>query len=222
MTRMTRRTFSLSAILVLALAVAALPAGVRAAQAENADNLAALEASSRSFIDTLATDAINALTDADIPRDERIASFRALFNERFAVHTIVRFVIGRHWNKATEDEKTEFLGLFERLMIETYVDRFSQYSGVTLETVRAVADKETRASVQSRLIRPDPSQPPVRVDWVVGAKGDVMKVIDMSVEGASVAQTLRADFASIIRQRGAGVAGLIDALKEKLAQIDAG
>lgn len=217
---MTRRAFTFALLLTVAAALTA-PGQARADESAVA-NMAALETSSMTFVDTLAKDAINSLSDPSIARADRVASFRSLFHERFAVHTIVQFVLGRHWKKASDAEKDEFLTLFERLMIETYVDRFAQYADVKLEPVRAVADRETRASVQSKLIRPDPSQPPVRVDWLIGAKGDVMKVIDMSVEGASVAQTLRADFASIIRQRGTGVTGLIEALREKLAAIDAG
>jgi len=184
-------------------------------------DMAAMESSSTQFVEALATDALSALTDPEIPRDIRVKQFRVLFNERFAVTTIGRFVLGRHWKDATKEEQDEYLALFETLMVRTYVDRFEQYSGETLEMVRAVADKDTRATVQTKLIRPDISKPPVRMDWVIGAKGDEMKVIDVAVEGTSMAQTLRADFASIIRQKGTGLTGLIEALKDKLKSIEA-
>ena len=184
-------------------------------------DMATMESTSTVFVEDLAKDALAALTDPETPRDVRVERFRILFGERFAVSTIGRFVLGRHWKNASKDEQEEYISLFETLMVRTYVDRFEQYSGETLEIIRAVADKETRATVQTKMIRPDVSKPAVRMDWLIGAKDDVMKVIDVSVEGTSMAQTLRADFASIIRQKGTGISGLIEALKEKLKSIEA-
>ena len=206
------RRLVLAAFVLGILSILTAGAGSRMAHAD----MAALESSSTVFVKELADDALSALTNPDTPRDERVERFRKLFSERFAISTIGRFVLGRHWKNASKEEQDEYLGLFETLMVQKYVDRFEQYSGETLEILRAVADKETRATVQTRLIRPDASKPAVRMDWLIGTKEDVMKVVDVSVEGASMAQTLRADFASIIRQKGAGVSGLIETLKEKL------
>ncbi|MDP6403471.1 MAG: N-acetylneuraminate synthase family protein, partial [SAR202 cluster bacterium] len=46
-----------------------------------------------------------------------------------AVETIGQFVLGRYWRKATEAERREYLKLFEDLIVETYVDRFTKYTG---------------------------------------------------------------------------------------------
>ncbi len=60
---------------------------------------------------------------------------------------------------------------------------------------------------------------PVRVLWRVRAYGDTMKILDVIVEGASMSQTLRSDFGSIIRQKGGKVSGLLDVLRVKTAAL---
>ncbi len=58
--------------------------------------------------------------------------------------------------------------------------------------------------------------------WRVRAYGDdTMKVLDVIVEGASMSQTLRSDFGSIIRQKGGKVSALLDVLRAKTASLKA-
>lgn len=202
------------------LIVFAAAAGVLAAAPHHAraGNEAALEQASLRFVQALADDAIARLTDAETPRETRVRHFRALFRERFAVQLIGRFVLGRHWRKASTAQQTEYLALFEELMIQRYVDRFASYSGETLELGAAAVEKPTRIKVRSRILRPDASKDPVEVEWVIGMKDGASKVLDVYIAGVSMALTLRADFGSIMRSDG--VPGLIQALKDKITELN--
>ena len=110
----------LIAAFVLALAVAT------AAPAARADSH--LDASTK-FISDLANEAIETLTDKSNTSEERRDKFRKLFRDGFAVNGIARFVAGRYWRKAPDAERTEYLALFEDVIVNTWADRFSQYSG---------------------------------------------------------------------------------------------
>jgi ABC-type transporter MlaC component len=61
----------------------------------------------------------------------------------------------------------------------------------------------------------------VQVLWRVGARGEIIKILDVVVEGASMSQTLRSDFGSIIRQRDGKVSGLLEELRVKTASLKA-
>jgi len=176
------------------------------------------EARATDFIRALADQAIEALTKPDTPRDVRIERFRRMFNEHFAVEGIGRFVLGRYWRQATDAEKTEYLGLFEDLMVVSYVDRFQRYAGENLQIVQTRAENETTATVFTDIVRPGTNKP-VRVLWRVGVRPDKIKVLDVIVEGASMSQTLRSDFGSIIRQKEGRVAGLLEELRLKTAEL---
>src|SRR5512144_2532475 len=122
------------------------------------------------FIAGLADQAIAALTPPGISRDEREARARVLLKDNFAVPTIGQFVLGRYWRTATADEQKEYLDLFEKLIVVTYVERFSRYSGERLKVTRVVSDKESGdAIVYSEISRP--AGDPIEVGWRVRKYG---------------------------------------------------
>lgn len=196
--------------------LAAVTAGlvVIAAAAAQAANPAS---DARAFIEGLADKAIAALTVRSISEDERQRRARALLQDNFAVPTIGQFVLGRYWRTATAEERTEYLRLFEDLIVYTYVDRFSRYSGERLQTTRTSTEPESGdVIVYSEITRP--AGPPVEVGWRVRRQGDVFRIVDVYVEGVSMGQTQRSEFSSVIRNNGGSVAALLDEMRRRLRQ----
>ena len=164
------------------------------------------------FIGGLADKAVAALTERDITRDERVSRFRTLLNDHFDVRTIGRWVLGRYWRRATPAEREEYFALFEDLIVFTYVDRFTKYSGEALAVTGAKDVDEMDTLVFSEITRADAGSAPLRVDWRLRARDDGYLIVDVMVAGISMGQTQRAEFASVIRTNG----GTVEALLEKL------
>jgi len=207
---MPRRREFLTACVALALAVAGFPA--------RADEFA--EGAQR-FIESLADRAVAALTVPDLPRPRRVALFRALFNDHFAVKAIAQWVLGRYWRHATAAERAEFLALFEELMVATYVDHFARYRGMRLSVTRAVAKGTADAIVYSQITDRDgetllPVDWRVRVDWRARTGAGQYKITDVMVKGVSISQTQRSEFASVIRESGGKVEGLLAELRKRV------
>ncbi len=179
-----------------------------------------LEDGSSAFVTSLAEKAIGSLASKETERNERIARFRTMFNESFAVRSIGKFVLGRYWKKASEEERKEYLSLFEDLMVVSYVDRFAQYAGEALKVNKARGEHKGTATVFSTIERPGGAKA-IRVDWRVGTNGTIYKILDVVVEGTSMSNTLRSDFSSIVRRNGGKVAGLIEELRTKTAALKA-
>lgn len=176
------------------------------------------EQGAKRFIQSLADEALKSLTIMETPRPERIGKFRKLFHEYFANKTIAAWVLGRHWRKATKEQKKEYFDLFEELIIETYVDRFSRYPGASLNITKTVTSGGRDIVVVSLLNRSD-GQPPVKVDWRLRAREGKFKIIDLIVEGLSMGQTQRSEFSSVIRQNGGTVEGLLVVLRKKIENL---
>lgn len=210
------RLFSVPRPLLGALLVGVLVIGQALSQPAHAG----IEEGADAFVRSLADKAIQSLTEADVARAERVNRFRVMFKENFAVRSIGKFVLGRYWRRASDDEKQEYFTLFEDLMVVTYVDRFQRYAGEALKVSRARAETETIATVFSEIERPGGAQP-IRVDWRVGTNGTIFKILDVIVEGTSMSNTLRSDFGSIVRREGGKVAGLLVKLREKTAALKA-
>ena len=190
---------------IMALFMAAVPARVDAA-GPGAD--------AEQFISSLADEAIKALTQPDSTPETRSQRFRVLLKENFDVKTIARWVLGRYWKKASKVEQAEYLKLFEELLIVTYVDRFSKYSGEHLKVSKSSPSGERDFVVFSRIVRLE-STAPLNVDWRVRKKSTGFKIIDVMVEGVSMGQTQRSEFASVISRNGGEVKGLIAKLRDR-------
>lgn len=173
-------------------------------------------AKAEAFVESLADDAIAALTTAGASREQRENRARELLARYFAVDTIGRWVLGRYWQQATPTQQTDYLTLFEDLIVTTYVDRFSRYSGERLTVSRSLVDEASGdVLVYSDITRPAGGQP-VEVGWRVRARDGTMKIVDVYVEGVSLGQTQRSEFASVIRNTGGKVAGLLDEMRRRV------
>jgi phospholipid transport system substrate-binding protein len=176
-----------------------------------------LEAST-DFIRSLADRAITTLTTEGITTESRRSKFRDLFREGFAINGIARFVLGRYWRGASEVDRTEYLALFEDVIVTTWADRFSEYSGQKFTVQDAVnapsAHQAERVAIVRSTFFTDPTTP-VRIDWRVASRGDIYKITDVSVEGISMANTQRDEFASVIRKNGGELSPLLEILRQK-------
>lgn len=172
----------------------------------------------RVLVQTLSDEATALLNQSDATPEQRVEAFRGLLRQYFASSAIGRWVLGRYWRQATDAERREYLRLFEDYIVYGYVKRFSDYSGEKLTILRAANNDKSSVTVFSEFIRPGGDKP-IRVDWRVGHKGDVYRITDVMVEGTSLSQTLRSDFAATIHQGGGAIESLLVVLREKVAQL---
>lgn len=167
------------------------------------------------FINTLGNEAINTFARKDLPRPQALARFRDLLYQGFDVPYISRWVLGKYWNQASPEQQKEYEKLFERLIVQTYANRFIEYSGETFRIAGTKPLGETDTAVTTQIVRP--SGPPVGVDWRVRKKDGGFKIIDVVVEGVSMGVTQRQEFASVIESNGGNINGLLKALRERVS-----
>lgn len=171
----------------------------------------------RAFISGMADTAIGSLTGKDLSRDVRKERFRKMINEYFAIKSIGKWVLGRHWRQATPEQREEYMSLFENMLLERYVDGFKDYSGETLEVGAAEQRSENDFIVHTQLKKPGGTQP-VDVAWRVGVgeKGGtkVFKVVDIIVNGLSMSLTQQKEFSSVIKNNGNSVESLLQKMRE--------
>ncbi len=60
-----------------------------------------------------------------------------------------------------------------------------------------------------------------KIDWSVASIGGKMKIRDVKIEGVSMIISHRDEFANAIQQHGGRMAGLIEALGDKLVELRA-
>ncbi len=169
---------------------------------------AVVEGASR-FLDQLAGQAIGILSRKDGNLEAREAAFRKLLVGAFDIAFIGRFVLGRSWRKMTPAERDDYLGVFTEFIVKTYSRRLGGYSGESFKITRAKATGKKDVTVRTSIQRP--SGPAIKADWRVRVIDGQYRIIDISVEGVSMALTQRAEFASVMRSHG--MTGLMQALR---------
>lgn len=166
----------------------------------------------RSFIDGMAQRAINFLADQSMSQDQKSKQFQKLLADSFDLKTIGRFALGRYWRVASPAQQTEYLKLFEKMVVDVYSNRFKDYQGQDLVVDSAKPEGDKDVMVTSYIV-PD-SGSKVRVDWRVRDKDGRQKIVDIIVEGVSMAVTQRSEFSSVIQAGGGDVAVLLDHLRK--------
>ena len=147
------------------------------------------------------------------PQIERLARFRELFQADFDGPGIARFVLGRYWRSASQEEQQEFLRLFEDYVVFVYGTRFSSLNGETLK-IRGSRAEESGVIVSTDMINPG-GEAPVKIDWRLVTDNGVFKINDVVIEGISMMVTQRSEFASVIQRHGGQVSGLLSMMREK-------
>ena len=164
------------------------------------------------FIVSLADDAISSLTSETLTEKERQKQFRVLLNSYFDINGIGKWALGRYWRKTSKSERSEYLVLFENLIVNTYANRFSQYTKEKL-TVKGSSSRGKFALVKSQIN--GGKEKPIRIEWRVIFPDGNYKIFDIVVEGVSMVRTQRSEFSSVIRRNGGKISVLLAALRKK-------
>ena len=169
------------------------------------------------FLGTLANHALSVLQSSELTLEQREAKVRDLLAENFDLEKIGRFVLGKSWREANDDQKKEYQRLFGEFVTQTYAKRLGGYTGEQFKVLKAEAYGKSDAIVLTEIARP--SGPPLKAGWRVrGASGN-LKILDVMVEGVSMAATQRSEFQSVVQNHGLN--GLIEMLRLKVDKYTA-
>lgn len=203
---LTRR--SLAAVLAAGLALCG--GWSSALQAQNDENPVG-------FLQDLQDDAIDLLSGPTLSDGDREQEFRHLFNNNFDLPAIGRFVVGRYWKRASDEEREDFLKVFEDAMVQRFLPFFSaDNSDLRLEFNGARKDERHEGMYIVNSVLPRDDAEPVQVAWRVRYRDTGPRILDIVIEGASMAITLRSEYSSFVKANGGKVAKLTESLREKV------
>lgn len=164
-----------------------------------------------SFINTMASKAVQFLGDKSLSELQKKSQFRTLLFADFDMDTIGRFSLGTYWNSATPAQRQQYLSLFREMIAQVYSQRFEGYNGQKFQVKGSESAGGNDTLVHSSIIPTD--GPEIDVDWRVRNKGGQYKVVDVVVAGVSMAVTQRSDFSSVIQRGGGNINVLLDHLR---------
>ncbi len=166
------------------------------------------------FMGDIGQHVINLLTDKKISDQERADQFRAILDSKFNLKSVGKFVLGRHWKQATDDQKQKFLQLFKETTVASYSTRFKEYSTEKFEILGHRQESDGGVTVLTHIVRPKGE--PIPIDWKIFEKNGEYRIYDVILEGISMGITQRSEFSAVIQKGGNGIESINKALDDKL------
>lgn len=114
---------------------------------------------------------------------------------------MARRVLAKHWRKASEEQKVQFIEAFKHKVIRTYAGAFKAFDGekIVFEDAR-FSKSGKKSSVQSAIQRI--GAPPINVTYMLYLKNDAWLTYDVVIEGVSLVKSFRDQFSLSIEKHG--------------------
>lgn len=146
---------------------------------------------------------------------------RDIMEQELLPHVDYRFsafmVLGKHFKKASNAEKVEFVKVFREYLITTYALAMGYYDDQKVE-FQPETNFENKKTVTVRAVVKEDGRPDINIAFKVrrNKKTNEWKAYDMIAEGISMLSSKQSEFEGILRQQGVQV--VIDLMKEKIEQ----
>ena len=172
------------------------------------------------FIKKTTAEGIEQIINANINQAEKDKRFYALLNNALDLDFIGQFVLGRNWRAATPQQRDQFISVYRDLNIATWSKRFNEFKGKNF-VFTGTTPSTSKGQIFVNSVVPMDQGEPAKVLWRVREKNGTYKIVDIVIEGVSLAQASRSEYTAFIKNNPGGIDALITNLKEKLAQQQA-
>ena len=135
----------------------------------------------------------------------------------FDFERMSKLVLGKYWNRATDEQRREFTAEFRFLLVRTYATAMLEYTDqkITYEPLRAEPGA-TEVVVQTEVDQAGGFPVPIDYKMFKNDRGQ-WKVYEVVIDGVGLVINYRSSFATEIRGKG-GIDGLIKTLKGRNAE----
>ncbi len=165
------------------------------------------------FVDKLSHEMITEVLATQKPMTEKIDLFRTKFQAALDLKAIGQFVLGVYWRKATPAEREAFLTAFMDFTTKSWADKFNMYTGQNIAFSGSRPAQKGQVYVDSTI----QNNPPAEVIWRLREKNNEYKIVDIVVEGVSMAMSYRNEYSSFLQKNNGSLPALTKELERKSA-----
>ena len=150
----------------------------------------------------------------NLTKEERIEELKKIALDTVDITGIGFYSLGAHRKSLSDEKKKEYQKIFKDYFLKSFSSRLAEYTDpkISVDSQRKLNEKYTMVS-SSLLATKD--KPEVKIDWRIVTK-DPSKplIIDVVIEGVSLAKVQKEEFNSIIQSNDGEISALIASLKE--------
>ena len=130
----------------------------------------------------------------------------------FDFNRMTQLAVGKHWARATPQQKQSLVTEFRNLLVRTYATSLTALGNQAID-FKPLTMKPDDTDVTVESVIKQPGSQPVPIDYSMYKTAFGWKVYDVTIDSVSLVTNYRASFANTIRQ--SGIDGLIQTLAEK-------
>ena len=167
----------------------------------------------KDFVQQTVDKAAKAL-DQNLSKDLKISKLKVIALNTVDIKGIGFYSLGKYRKNISEQKKKEYLEIFTKYFLKTFSSRLAQYSDpkIIVNSQKKLNDKYTMVS--SVLVATE-DKPEIKIDWRVVTKDpDNPLIIDLIIEGVSLAKVQKEEFYSIIQSNDGDINALFKDLKK--------
>ena len=134
--------------------------------------------------------------------------------EVFDFEEFSRRSLARHWYRLSQAQQQEFIGLFKRLLEQTYMDRITKSDDAEVRYLREIQLSEDKVEVQTEVVANSTETPIFYRLYATEKKA--WRVYDVLIENVSLVRNYRSQFDQLMT-RGSAEA-MLKRLRKKVLQ----
>lgn len=154
------------------------------------------------FVETLGNSAVATLTNKTLTKEDKRTQLETLFHKNVDIAWVGKFVLGRFWKQATDDQKSRYLQQYGVFLTNHYAARFSDYSSGSFKITGAKDEGNNEFTISMQIQSGEAGGNPVLVDYKIRQTDKNFSIFDIIVEGVSMITTQRSEFASVLANNG--------------------
>ena len=165
------------------------------------------------FVQKTADDASDVL-NKKLSKEEKIEKLKIIAEDSVDIKGIGYYSLGSHRKTITKKKKEDYFIIFKQYFLKSFSSRLAQY---TAPKIRVNSQKKLneKYTMVSSVLLSSAEKPEIKIDWRVVTKNpENPLIIDVVIEGVSLAKVQREEFNSIIQNSDDGIDGLLNNLRE--------
>ena len=169
------------------------------------------------FVQQTADKASEALNKR-LSKEEKMEKLKIIAKKTVDITGIGYYSLGKHRKGLGEKEKKEYIEIFEEYFLKSFASRLAEYTDpkIRVESQKILNEKYTMVS---SVLMATKDKPEIKIDWRVITKNpDNPLIIDVIIEGVSLAKVQREEFNSIIQNKDGDINALLLNLKEFISK----
>jgi len=150
----------------------------------------------------------------NISKEDKINELKLIAKDTVDIRGIGFYTLGSFRKNLSENQKNEYLDLFEDYFLKSFSSRLSEYTNPKIEVQNKKVLSKNYTIVNSLLVGTS-ERPEVKIDWRIYTKNpDNPLIRDLIIEGLSLVRTQKEEFASILNSNDGEINSLFKVLEE--------